>query len=76
LVHRQQSEDRAHRSGQTNKVTYIDIIMEKSVDGTVLGALSNKMNVSEFVTTSIRQFGQQALTSIIAGDIIITDNRG
>ena len=33
---RLQSEDRAHRIGQKNKVTYVDIVTEKTVDEKVL----------------------------------------
>jgi SNF2 family DNA or RNA helicase len=43
---RLQSEDRAHRIGQTNKVTYIDIVAEKTIDEKVLKALRNKINIS------------------------------
>jgi SNF2 family DNA or RNA helicase len=43
---RLQSEDRAHRIGQTNKVTYVDIIAEGTVDGKILTALRNKINIS------------------------------
>ena len=52
-VERDQSEDRAHRIGQTKSVLYIDLVMEKSVDGAILEALQNKKNVSEFVRESI-----------------------
>jgi len=43
---RLQSEDRAHRIGQTNKVTYIDIIAEKTIDEKILVALRNKIDIS------------------------------
>tara|TARA_R110000764_G_scaffold234571_1_gene328491 strand:- start:25598 stop:27037 length:1440 start_codon:yes stop_codon:yes gene_type:complete len=43
---RLQSEDRAHRIGQTNKVTYIDIIAENTVDEKVIQALRDKINIS------------------------------
>ncbi len=52
-VERDQSEDRAHRIGQTKSVTYIDLVMERSVDALVLKALKDKKNVSEFVRDSI-----------------------
>jgi len=52
-VERDQSEDRAHRIGQTKSVLYIDLVMEKSVDGVILEALKNKKSVSEFVRESI-----------------------
>ena len=46
---RLQSEDRAHRIGQTNKVTYIDIIAEKTVDEKVIRALRDKIDISSRV---------------------------
>ena len=46
---RLQSEDRAHRIGQVNKVTYIDIIAEKTVDEKVLQALRSKIDIASVV---------------------------
>jgi len=46
---RLQSEDRAHRIGQTNKVTYVDIVTEKTVDEKILKALRNKINIASNV---------------------------
>ena len=46
---RLQSEDRAHRIGQVNKVTYIDIVAEKTVDEKILQALRNKINLASVV---------------------------
>ena len=46
LGHRWQSEDRAHRIGQTNKVTYIDLISPKTVDEHIVKALRDKINIS------------------------------
>lgn len=43
---RQQSEDRAHRSGQNKSVTYIDLIAEKTLDEFVLKSLNQKMKLS------------------------------
>ena len=43
---RLQSEDRAHRIGQTNKVTYIDIVAENTTDEKILSALRKKINIS------------------------------
>ena len=40
------SEDRADRIGQTNKVTYIDIVSEKTSDEKILVALRNKIDIS------------------------------
>ena len=36
LEHRDQSEDRAHRIGQTAKVTYIDLLVPDTIDQLVL----------------------------------------
>lgn len=46
---RLQSEDRAHRIGQNNKVTYIDIVTEKTVDEKILRALRNKINIASLI---------------------------
>ena len=43
---RQQSEDRAHRHGQTGQVTIIDIIARDSIDEMVLDSLENKVELS------------------------------
>ena len=43
---RQQSEDRAHRIGQGAKVTYIDLIANKSIDEMILGSLEGKIEIS------------------------------
>ena len=46
---RLQSEDRAHRIGQDNKVTYIDIIAEGTVDEKILKALRGKIDIASQV---------------------------
>jgi SNF2 family DNA or RNA helicase len=46
---RAQSEDRAHRIGQTNKVTYIDLCVEKTIDEKILLALRKKINIASEV---------------------------
>ena len=46
---RLQSEDRAHRIGQRNNVTYVDIVVPKSVDNKILTALRNKINIATAV---------------------------
>jgi SNF2 family DNA or RNA helicase len=43
---RQQSEDRAHRIGQENKVTYIDLIAKDTIDEFVLKSLNQKLTLS------------------------------
>ena len=49
LEKRIQSEDRAHRIGQKNNVTYIDLIAEKTVDERIVKALRNKINIASVV---------------------------
>ena len=49
LEKRLQSEDRAHRIGQTNKVTYIDIVCERTVDEKIVKALRKKQSVANLV---------------------------
>jgi len=46
LEKRLQSEDRAHRIGQTKSVTYIDLIAEGTVDEKIVKALLNKQNIA------------------------------
>jgi len=49
LEKRLQSEDRAHRIGQTNKVTYIDLISKDTVDEKIVKALRNKLDLAQEV---------------------------
>ena len=44
-----QSEDRAHRIGQTNKVTYIDLISPGTVDEKIVKALRDKINIADTI---------------------------
>jgi SNF2 family DNA or RNA helicase len=43
---RLQSEDRAHRIGQKNKVTYIDLVSPDTIDEKILQALRNKIDLA------------------------------
>jgi len=43
---RKQSEDRAHRIGQKNKVTYIDLIVPNSIEMMIISALKRKIRLS------------------------------
>lgn len=47
---RKQSEDRAHRIGQTRHVTYIDIVAKGTVDEHILAVLRRKRSTSAIVT--------------------------
>ena len=44
---RLQSEDRAHRIGQTNKVTYIDMISPSTIDEKIVNALRGKIKIAD-----------------------------
>jgi SNF2 family DNA or RNA helicase len=46
---RLQSEDRAHRIGQTKNVTYIDLIAPKTVDEKIVRALKDKIDIASQV---------------------------
>ena len=47
LEKRIQSEDRAHRIGQKNKVLYIDIMAKGTVDQKIIQSLRNKVNIAK-----------------------------
>jgi SNF2 family DNA or RNA helicase len=49
LEHRLQSQDRVHRIGQRNPVTYVDLITEKTVDEKIVAALRNKIDIGAAV---------------------------
>ena len=49
LEKRLQSEDRAHRIGQTDKVTYVDIVCERTVDEKIVKSLRQKQNIAQTV---------------------------
>ena len=49
LEKRLQSEDRAHRIGQTNKVTYVDLVSKGTVDEKIVKALRSKLNLAQEV---------------------------
>jgi SNF2 family DNA or RNA helicase len=52
---RAQSEDRAHRKGQTNKVTYIDITLNLKPEKAIVEALRNKEDIANMVNTELRK---------------------
>ena len=49
LEKRLQSEDRAHRIGQTGSVTYVDLVAEQTIDSVIIKALRKKVNVANKV---------------------------
>ena len=46
LEQRLQSEDRAHRIGQTGNVTYVDIVAEETIDDKIVKSLRSKINIA------------------------------
>ena len=46
---RMQSEDRAHRIGQKDKVTYVDLIAEGTIDEKIVKALNSKIDLASKV---------------------------
>jgi len=52
-VDRVQSEDRAHRAGQTHKVTIIDVIAENTIDEDVVAALAVKQDLADWLHVSL-----------------------
>jgi SNF2 family DNA or RNA helicase len=57
LAKRLQSEDRAHRIGQTHKVTYIDLVVPGTVDEKIVKALRSKIDIaSEVMGEKLREW--------------------
>jgi len=52
-VTRVQSEDRAHRAGQTRTVTIVDIVCENTVEETILAALSEKKDLADYLASNL-----------------------
>lgn len=50
LENRLQSEDRAHRIGQRNNVTYIDFIATGTLDEKIVSTLRDKKNIADLIT--------------------------
>ena len=46
LEQRLQSEDRAHRIGQTGSVTYVDLLAEKTIDEKIVQSLRSKIDIA------------------------------
>jgi SNF2 family DNA or RNA helicase len=49
LEKRLQSEDRAHRIGQENKVTYVDLVCKNTIDEKIVSALRSKLDLAQEV---------------------------
>jgi len=50
LEARLQSEDRPHRIGQKNNVTYIDFVTPKTIDEKIFSSLKNKLSLANSIT--------------------------
>ena len=50
LEKRIQSEDRAHRIGQVNKVAYIDLVAKGTVDEKIIQSLKDKVNIAKEIS--------------------------
>lgn len=48
--HRAQSEDRAHRIGQTKSVTYVDLVADNTIDARIVKALKDKKDLAAIIT--------------------------
>jgi len=49
MIERLQSEDRQHRPGQHNPVTYVDLVADRTVDGKILKGLKAKKEIADQV---------------------------
>lgn len=56
LETRVQSEDRAHRAGQTKSVLYVDLISPNTVDEKIMNALKSKVNIATRVVPMFKEF--------------------
>jgi len=62
FFHRSQSEDRAHRKGQLNSVSYFDMVCEGTVDETVIQSLIAKLDLAEYVRMQLKN--RQEITGL------------
>lgn len=67
LEQRVQSEDRAHRKGQTGSVAIIDLVAEGTVDVSVLANHAEKIELAHYVKSAIRN--QIALEKFFDGEV-------
>jgi SNF2 family DNA or RNA helicase len=65
-IDRAQSEDRAHRIGQKNSVTIVDLIAERTIDEAIVESIREKMDVETYVLQKIK--AGVTLDSILVGE--------
>lgn len=53
-IDRAQSEDRAHRIGQKNSVTIVDLIAERTVDEAIIASIREKMDIETYILQRIK----------------------
>jgi SWI/SNF-related matrix-associated actin-dependent regulator 1 of chromatin subfamily A len=53
-IDRAQSEDRAHRIGQKNSVTIVDLIAERTIDEVIVESIREKMDIETYVLQKIK----------------------
>ena len=58
LETRLQSQDRIHRIGQTNKCTYVDLVIKDTIDDAIIQTLSEKHDVSKMVLDDLKNMIQ------------------
>jgi SNF2 family DNA or RNA helicase len=63
LADRLQSEDRCHRIGQVNKVTYIDLVAKSTIEQSIIKILKGKLDLATLIIDS------ENLKKIIEGQI-------
>ncbi len=55
LEDRLQSEDRCHRPGQVNNVTYIDMIYKGTIDEQIIKAIKNKEKIADYLIEGMKK---------------------
>lgn len=61
LRDRLQSEDRAHRIGQDEDVTYINIVGKDTIEETIIYAIENKLDISQtIIDHGLKKYGEAA----------------
>lgn len=54
MIDREQSEDRNHRIGTTNRVVYFDVIAEGTVDEDIIRSIETKKDLAQYIRDGIK----------------------